>query len=113
MRSQTRAFLSAFMVTQLLGAGVLHSAQSEDWNIIGHTDLLNRLGADVPTGAGVVVGQVEASEGGGYGPNQGSGEFAGIAFTFDSLLHLSNKADTGWRRLFGFNFLLHFLLFCW
>ena len=72
------------MVTQLLGAGVLHSAQSEDWNIIGHTDLLNRLGADAPTGAGVVVGQVEASEGGGYGPNQGSGEFAGIAFTAQS-----------------------------
>ena len=84
MRIQTRSFFSVFMATQLLGVGFAASALADDWNIIGYTDLLNRLGADAPTGSGVIVGHVEAPEGGGYGPNQGNGEFAGIVFTAQS-----------------------------
>ena len=50
---------------------------------LGFTDLVARLGAgNVPTGAGVVMAQVEASETpNNYGPNQSDPEFAGTVFT--------------------------------
>jgi hypothetical protein len=67
-------------------ASLLVAAQSAWAGVnsqIGYTDLAARLGAsDVPTGAGVVVGQVEAPESpGNYGPNQSDPEFAGKSFT--------------------------------
>ena len=59
-------------------------ALGDTWDEIGYTDLLERLGEDAPTGAGVIVGQIEAPDGSNYGPNQNSGEFAGIDFTAHS-----------------------------
>ena len=53
----------------------------DEFEEIGYLDLVARLGADVPTGAGIGVGQVEASESNGYGPNQDSSEFDGVFFT--------------------------------
>ena len=47
---------------------------------IGVHDLAKRLGALTPTGAGVVVGQVEAPDGANWGPNQLDPEFAGKTF---------------------------------
>jgi len=50
---------------------------------IGFNDLVTRLGAgNVPTGAGVVLAQVEASESAGnFGPNTSFSEFIGKTFT--------------------------------
>ncbi len=48
----------------------------------GWNDLAARLGErNVPTGAGIGVGQVEANSGTAYGPNQASAEFVGKLFT--------------------------------
>lgn len=47
----------------------------------GYNDLVARLGArNVPTGAGIGVGQVEAASGTAYGPNQASAQFLGKTF---------------------------------
>jgi len=50
---------------------------------IGYIDLINRLGGvGIPTGAGVVLTQVEASESAGnFGPNTAFSEFVGKTFT--------------------------------
>ncbi len=48
----------------------------------GYNDLVARLGArNIPTGAGIGVGQVEATSGTAYGPNQASAQFVGKTFT--------------------------------
>lgn len=61
-------------------AGSLVSTASADvLDDIGYTALLERLGAEAPTGADVVVGQVEVPDPG-YGPNTVDPEFAGISF---------------------------------
>ncbi len=61
-------------------AGVLTSVGSADvLDEIGHTALLERLGPEAPTGAGVIVGQVEVPDPG-YGPNTSNPEFAGVNF---------------------------------
>jgi len=54
---------------------------------IGYTLLRNQLGAAMPTGAGVVVVQVEAAENGSnlpaiYAPNPSNDEFSGKSITF-------------------------------
>ena len=46
---------------------------------IGYDALVARLGAEVPTGAGVAVVQVEIPDPG-YSPHQGNGQFSGIDF---------------------------------
>ena len=73
-----------------LGASLATAAPvtGDTWQDIGYTDLLKRLGSDIPTGAGIVVGQVEATTATGYGPDQSNEEFAGINF-------ISNSGDPG------------------
>jgi len=66
------------LVALLLAA----STFGQTFAAIGYNDLVARLGAgNVPTGAGVGVGQVEAPSGGSYGPNQGNAQFTGKTFT--------------------------------
>lgn len=71
IRSIPFAVAGALLLTGASGADVLDD--------IGHTALLERLGSEAPTGAGVVVGQVEVPDPG-YGPNQTNGDFAGVSF---------------------------------
>jgi hypothetical protein len=47
---------------------------------VRYTDLLARLGAAAPTGAGIGVGQIEANEGSNYTPDQTLADFSGTAF---------------------------------
>ena len=56
--------------------------QTNDGPLVGLDDLIKRLGPDnIPTGAGVIVGQVEAPDGqGDYSPNQSNSEFEGKTF---------------------------------
>ena len=72
--------ISISVVVLAAGASV-SLAQDSTFDQIGYTALLERLGAATPTGAGVAVGQVEASDGSNYGPNQSSSEFDGVIFT--------------------------------
>lgn len=64
----------------------------------GLTALIDRLGAaNVPTGAGVEVGQVEASAGGAWTPDIANPEFAGKTFVMQS----SNPAVSGHATTVG------------
>ncbi|UCD75903.1 MAG: hypothetical protein JSV91_03085 [Phycisphaerales bacterium] len=67
-----------------LATGILLIASTARASVsaeVGLDDLIERIGAEnVPTGIGVVVGQVEAGQVGAYGPNQGNPEFAGKTF---------------------------------
>lgn len=76
----TRTMRAVAMIgTASLALATTASGQS------GHDDLVERLGAgNVPTGAGVVVGQVEAPEDSDYSPAQGNAEFAGKTFILQS-----------------------------
>ena len=69
---------------------------------VGLIDLVNRLGAkNVPTGTGVVVGQIEAAESpGNYGPNQAHPEFTGKTFIAQS----GSPGNSGHATLVGQNF---------
>ena len=66
----------------LLGLTSVATAQTAS-QILGYDALMARLGVgNFPTGANVVVAQVEAPESpGNYGPNQANGEFVGKTFT--------------------------------
>ncbi|MCP4892367.1 MAG: hypothetical protein GY911_00950, partial [Actinomycetales bacterium] len=69
-----RPFVAAAVaasITPVITADVL-----ED---IGYLDLAGRLGADLPTGAGVAIVQTEALDPG-YSPNQGDPRFNGVEF---------------------------------
>ena len=82
----------------VLAAGI---AGADDFDVIGHTDLVERLGASTPTGAGVVVDQVEVPDPG-YGPNQADSEFAGIDFIERSgTAGSSSHATTVANRFYG------------
>lgn len=64
----------------------------------GLTALIDRLGAaNVPTGAGVEVGQVEANGGGGWAPDLAHPEFAGKTFVMQS----SNPGVSGHATTVG------------
>ncbi len=68
----------------------------------GLTDLIARLGGVVPTGAGVLVAQAEATSGGGYKPDPNHAEFAGKSFTLVSgSTNVSGHATTVGRYLYG------------
>ncbi len=72
-------FAAAVLVLAIPETGLAQSGE------IGVDSLIARLGATAPTGAGVVVGQVEAGESpGNYGPNQTNGEFVGKTFIAQS-----------------------------
>jgi len=70
---------------------------------IGFSDLVTRLGAvNVPTGAGVVLAQVEGSESAGnFGPNMAFSEFVGKVFmpmsgSFGSSVHATTVGQFGY-----------------
>lgn len=68
----------------------------------GWNDLAERLFGAVPTGAGVVVGQVEAAVGSAYAPDPNHPEFVGKQFTLVSPgLGASGHATTVGRHFFG------------
>ncbi len=77
-------------------------AQS-DGPAVGLIDLADRIGAEnLPTGANVIVGQVEAFEGANYQPNEEAGQFAGKTFINESgPSGISNHATTVGRDFYG------------
>src|SRR3954471_18551573 len=70
--------------------------------IVGYDDLKARVGAtNAPTGAGVVVSQVEALESAGnYGPNPADSEFIGKTFSAQS----GPSGNSGHATLVGENY---------
>lgn len=69
---------------------------------IGYNDLIARLGADAPSGAGIGVGQVEAALNGAYGPNQSDSEFDGVFFTpYSGTPGTSSHATTVAKNYYG------------
>ena len=76
-----------------------------DWvtQQIGWDALVERLGAgNIPTGAGIVVGQVEASSGGNYMPDVSDAEFLGKTFTeMSGASGASNHATNVGKRIYG------------
>jgi hypothetical protein len=72
-----RAILILVLAMLVVGSGQPALASLKD--DIGYTQLVNELGADVPTGAGVEVTQLEALNGGSYLPGA-STEFTGKTF---------------------------------
>jgi hypothetical protein len=71
---------------------------------IGYTALVARLGAaNVPTGAGIGCGQVEAQEStGNFGPNAANPQFAGKTFTpMSGPFGSSSHATTVGQNLYG------------
>ncbi|MBC01742.1 MAG: hypothetical protein CMJ34_00360 [Phycisphaerae bacterium] len=96
--SQIR-FITVCTASVLLSVSTLNADDILD--DIGHTDLVERLGAAAPTGAGVVVGQVEVPDPG-YGPVQSDPEFAGINFIERSgAAGSSSHANTVATRYYG------------
>ncbi|MEC8321632.1 MAG: hypothetical protein VX012_09485, partial [Planctomycetota bacterium] len=95
----TKISRSAAVVAALSAPAVLASADVLD--DIGYPELLERLGAAAPTGAGVVVGQVEVPDPG-YGPNQGDSEFSSVDFIERSgAAGTSSHATEVGTRLYG------------
>jgi hypothetical protein len=56
-------------------------ADHPSWEFLGYLDLQDRLGAAVPTGAGIVIGQVEAGSGQQYLPNTNEVQFDNLIIT--------------------------------
>ncbi|MCZ6492639.1 MAG: hypothetical protein O6933_01010 [Planctomycetota bacterium] len=83
---------------------LLAGAGSNDGAEVGLDDLIKRLGLEnIPTGAGVTVGQVEATDGqGDYSPNQGFAEFNGKTFfEMSGATGVSNHATNVARDFYG------------
>jgi hypothetical protein len=81
-RSTTSTRLGIALATAVLPGAAL---AGNDGPLVGLDDLAARIGAaNVPTGAGVVVGQAEAALAGAYRPDPDHPEFAGKTFLFES-----------------------------
>ena len=68
----------------LVGSAVASSSVLADhpsWNFLGYWDLQDRLGSSTPTGAGVVIGQVEGGNGQQYLPNTNEAQFDNLIIT--------------------------------
>lgn len=90
-----RGFVAGLCTTAAL-------AQDSVFDEIGYTALVERLGAATPTGAGIALGQIEATSSGSYGPDQANGEFAGVTFTAHSgSPGSSSHATTVARNYYG------------
>ena len=85
-----------------LGSGsVFGGGTIYDGPLVGMDDLIKRIGQEnVPTGAGVVVGQVEVPISGNYAPNPNTNEFEGKTFTLMS----GASGNSGHARNVGRNF---------
>ena len=81
MNQYQRSIKALVVAGCYLGTGIALGSGGDVFEEIGYLDLVARLGADTPTGQDIGVGQVEAPEGGGYGPDQSNSEFTGIVFT--------------------------------
>jgi hypothetical protein len=81
---KTNAVIISILLVLLSGLLVIgwSGSAAADWKFdIGYTALQNELGANLPTGAGVKVTQLEATLG---KPDPGNAEFAGKTFTLQS-----------------------------
>lgn len=79
-------------------------AAADVFTDIGYTDLVARLGAgNVPTGAGIGCGQVEAQESAGnFGPNTANADFVGKTFTpMGGAFGASSHATAVGQNLYG------------
>ena len=92
--------ICALAACSLLCSAVYAGGVAEDH---GLADLIARLGAgNEPTGAGVEVAQVEASEAAGYAPDTTHVDFAGKSFTLMSgSSGTSGHATNVGRRIYG------------
>ncbi len=100
------AIASALGPALALGAAstLASVASASVFDDIGYTALVARLGAgNVPTGAGIGMGQVEAEESAGnYGPNTSYADFAGTTFTpMTGAFGVSSHATTVGVNLYG------------
>lgn len=96
MRSRTvLAAVAATLASPGIGAA-LAGGGVPNKVAVGHDYLAARLGANVPTGAGVIVGQIEVPNGDGdYRPNPANDEFDGKTFIEESSVNVgySGHAD--------------------
>jgi hypothetical protein len=92
-------FFVRIIIAGMLVVGLSGSAAA-DWTFdIGYTQLQTELGANLPTGAGVKVTQVEAANG---MPDVSSSVFAGKTFTQKSLdLSISGHASAVGQNFYG------------
>jgi hypothetical protein len=83
--------------------GLPAGARADDAADVGLTDLAERIGAEnLPTGAGVVVGQVESLFDGNYKPAPNHAEFSGTTFVLMSgSSAISSHATQVGRRYYG------------
>jgi len=102
-RSVRRVPVGAFAIAAAVTVCVAAPASADVFSDIRYTDLVARLGAAVPTGAGVGVMQIEAPESGSnYAPDQTLPEFAGKTFTLQSGTFASSwHASEVGRALYG------------
>ena len=94
----------ALLLASLCASPLLAGAGANDGAEVGLDDLIKRLGLEnIPTGAGVTVGQVEAADGrGDYSPNQGFAEFDGKTFfEMSGATGVSNHAHNVARDFYG------------
>ena len=96
LRFKNIAFISTALCSSMVFAGGVASDHGLD-------DLRNRLGAgNEPTGNHIVVAQVEADDGGNYGPDTDHEDFVGKTFYFASgSTGISGHATNVGRRAYG------------
>lgn len=90
----------SFSIGLLLAALPARLTVADD---IGYVELLARLGASTPDGAGVGVAHCEAPDASGfYGPDQSNGDFAGVVFTaYSGTPGVSGHATYVGQNLYG------------
>jgi hypothetical protein len=91
MKTKTGALALGALAALSVATTAPGGGESNDGEAVGLLDLLDRIGlANLPTGAGIVVGQVELPNGGGdYAPGLNDDEFQGKTFT-----HMSGVSGT-------------------
>jgi hypothetical protein len=92
-----RALLLLVVAMLVVGSG--QPALASLYDDIGYTQLVQELGANMPTGAGVQVTQVEASNG---MPDTSNSQFTGKTFNLDSpVLTVTGHATTVGQYFYG------------
>lgn len=93
-----RGFMPSLAVAVLACVSPAFADTASD---VRYTDLLARLGAAAPTGAGIGVGQVEANEGTNFAPDQAVSDFAGTTFVVSGTSGASWHATEVGKNLYG------------